>query len=96
VQHSAWTSYSINRLQTNQKYRTVVSVPSKGSEDGPEADKYDECSGEAWLFDNAKTCVSQIEEEMNLEHGILQKCITIIHNEMLLDADEDSDVRKTY
>lgn len=44
-------------------------------------------------FDNAKTCVSQIEKEMNLEDGALQKCITIVHNEMLLDAGEGSDPR---
>jgi hypothetical protein len=89
---SAWTNYSINRLQTNQKYRTVVSAPGKGSQDGPRADEL----GEAWLFVNAKSCVSRIEKEMNLEHGALQKCITIVHNEMLLDADEGSDVRKIY
>ncbi|KAG2338978.1 hypothetical protein BDR05DRAFT_968623 [Suillus weaverae] len=87
---SAWTNYSMNRLQTNQKYRTVFLVPSKGSKDGPE---HDECSGESWLFDNAKVCVSQIEKEMGLEHGTLQKCITIVCNAVALDADEDSDPR---
>ncbi|KAG1816363.1 uncharacterized protein BJ212DRAFT_188843 [Suillus subaureus] len=80
---NAWTNYSINRLQTNQKYCTLVSDPGKGSGDGPKADEYDECS---WLFDNAKASVSQIEKEMDLEHGTLQKCITIAGNEMLLDA----------
>ncbi|KAG1720407.1 hypothetical protein EDB19DRAFT_1777474 [Suillus lakei] len=49
-------------------------------------------TNEAWVFDNAKACVSQIEEEMNLGHSTLQKCITIICNEMIFDADEDSDV----
>lgn len=86
----AWTNYSINRLQTNQKYCTVISAPGKGSEDGPRADELGE---EIWLFDNSKTCVSQIEKEMNLEDGTLQKCITIVHNEMLLDAGEGSDPR---
>jgi hypothetical protein len=33
---------------------------------------------------------------MNLEDGALQKCITIVHNEMLLDAGEGSDVRNFY
>ncbi|KAG2034171.1 hypothetical protein BDR03DRAFT_1093929 [Suillus americanus] len=81
---SAWTNYSI------KKYCTLVSVPGKGSEDGPKADEYDECS---WLFDNAKACISQIEKEKNLEHGTLQKCITVVGNEMLLDAGEGSDPR---
>ncbi|KAG1866042.1 hypothetical protein F4604DRAFT_1683029 [Suillus subluteus] len=67
-------------------------VPGKGSEGGPKADEYDECS---WLFDNAKACVSQIEEEMDLEHGTLQKCITVVGNEMLLDGGEGTDPRST-
>ncbi|KAG1775635.1 hypothetical protein EV702DRAFT_1279777 [Suillus placidus] len=101
---SAWTNYSINRLQTNKKYRTVVSVSRKGSEDGSEDGsgdgsgedseedseeyEYDEYSDEAWLFDSVKACVSQIEEEMDFENGILQKCITILWNETVLDDEE--------
>lgn len=111
---SAWTNYSINRLQTNQKYRNIVSVSRKGSEGGSEGgseansmevegdseedsgeddDEYDEYSDEAWLFDSVKAYVSQIEEEMNFESGILQKCITILWNETVLD---DEDVRTTH
>ncbi|KAG1744413.1 hypothetical protein EDB19DRAFT_1827025 [Suillus lakei] len=59
---SAWTNYSINRLQTN---------PNKGPENGSEEDseeyEYDECSDETWLFDSVETRISQIED------GILQK-----------------------
>lgn len=106
---SAWTNYSINRLQTNQKYRNIVSVSRKGSEGGSEEnsmevedgseedsgeddDEYDEYSDEAWLLDSVKAYVSQIEKEMNFENGILQKCITILWNETVLD---DEDPRST-
>lgn len=95
---SAWTNYSINRLQTNKKYHTIVSVSRKGSENGSEdgsgedseegSEEYDEYSEEAWLFDSVKACVSQIEEEMDFEDGILQKCITILCNETVLDDEE--------
>ncbi|KAG2029382.1 hypothetical protein BDR03DRAFT_1045660 [Suillus americanus] len=89
---SPWTNYSINRLQTNQKYRTVVSVPRKGSEDDSgddsEEDEYDKYSDDAWLFNSIKACVSQIEDEMDIEHGTLQKCITILCNETVLDDEE--------
>ncbi|KAG1839335.1 hypothetical protein DFJ58DRAFT_917000 [Suillus subalutaceus] len=73
---SAWTNYSINRLQTNQEYRTVIPVPRNGSEDGSEEDseedEYDEYSDKAWLFDSVKACVSQIEGEMGFEDGTLR------------------------
>ncbi|KAG1866004.1 hypothetical protein F4604DRAFT_2025466 [Suillus subluteus] len=89
---SAWTNYSINRLQTNQEYRTVIPVPRNGSEDGSEEDseedEYDEYSDEAWLFDSVKACVSQIEGEMGFEDATLQKCITILWNETVLDDEE--------
>ncbi|KAG1740172.1 uncharacterized protein EDB91DRAFT_1222975 [Suillus paluster] len=78
---SAWTNYSINRLQTTQKYRTVVD----SQEPEPEHDEY---SDEAWLSGSVKSCVSQIEKEMDLKEGTLQKCITILCNETVLD-DED-------
>ncbi|KAG1816337.1 uncharacterized protein BJ212DRAFT_1354273 [Suillus subaureus] len=89
---SAWTDYSINRLRANRKYHTVVPVSRKGSEDGSEEDseenEYDEYSDDAWLFDGIKVCVSQIEEEMDFENGTLQKCITILWNETVLDDEE--------
>jgi hypothetical protein len=88
----AWTNYSINRLQTNQNYHTVVPVSRKCSEDGSEEDfeecGYDEYSDEAWLFDSVKACVSQIEKEMDFEDGTLQKCFTILWNETVLDDEE--------
>ncbi|KAG1816335.1 uncharacterized protein BJ212DRAFT_1271417 [Suillus subaureus] len=89
---NAWTNYSINRLHTNQKYHTAVSVSRKGfehgSEDGSEQYAYDKCSNEAWLFDSVKACVSQIEDEMDIENGILQKCITFLWNDTVLDDEE--------
>ncbi|KAG2032009.1 hypothetical protein BDR03DRAFT_1015640 [Suillus americanus] len=82
---SAWTNYSINRLQTNEKYRTVVSASCKGSEEDSEEDsgeyEHDERSNEAWFFDHVKACVSRIEKEMNMEDGILQKCTIVLGGE---------------
>ncbi|KAG1866002.1 hypothetical protein F4604DRAFT_1585908 [Suillus subluteus] len=75
---SAWTNYSINRLQTNQKYRTEDS----------EEDERDEYSDDAWLFNSVKACVSQIEDEMDFEDGTLQKCITILCNDTVLDDEK--------
>lgn len=100
---SAWTNYSINRLQTSQKYSAVNS--RKGSEDSPEDDPEDgseddsddgsgedsgedEYNDEDWLLGGIIVNVSQIEKEMNLEHDILRKCITILSNDTVLDEDE--------
>lgn len=92
---SAWTNYSINRLQTSQKYSAVNS--RRGSEDSPEDDPEDgseddsgedEYNDEDWLLGGIIVNVSQIEKEMNLEHGILRKCITILSNDTVLDEDE--------
>ncbi|KAG1740167.1 uncharacterized protein EDB91DRAFT_1082135 [Suillus paluster] len=77
---SAWTNYSINRLQTMKKYRAVLPVSRKDPEDGSEEDDDDGWDSEIedWLGDSVKACVSRIEKEMNLEVGTLQKCIVIL------------------
>ncbi|KAG1740171.1 uncharacterized protein EDB91DRAFT_1237367 [Suillus paluster] len=89
---SAWTNYSTNRLQTMKKYRTVVTEPGKNSEDGSEEDSeeheysgYSEYSDEAWLLDSVQACVFQIEKEMDLEEGTLQKCIAILGHDTVID-----------
>ncbi|KAG1856730.1 hypothetical protein F4604DRAFT_1659564 [Suillus subluteus] len=84
---SAWTNYSISRLQTNEKYHTVVSASRKGSEEDSGEYEYDERSNEAWLFDHVKACVSGIEKEMDMEDGILQKCTIILNNETAPDEE---------
>ncbi|KAG1733942.1 hypothetical protein EDD22DRAFT_960145 [Suillus occidentalis] len=84
---SAWTNYSINRLQTNRKYGSVVSG-SLGSEDGSGEDSGEDEYDEYWLLGGIIVFVSQIEKEMNLEDGVLKKCITILSNETVLDDDE--------
>ncbi|KAG2143451.1 uncharacterized protein EDB93DRAFT_1088292 [Suillus bovinus] len=86
---TAWTNYSINRLQTNKKYRTVVSVSRKGSENGSEGGSEEDSEEDE---DDVKAHVSEIEKEMNFENGFLQKCITILWNETELD---DEDPRST-
>ncbi|KAG2072024.1 hypothetical protein BDR04DRAFT_1117254 [Suillus decipiens] len=77
---------------THKKSYTVVSVSHQGSEDGSEEDseedEYDKYSDKAWLFNSMKGCVSQIEEEMDLEDGTLQKCIMILSNETELDDEK--------
>jgi hypothetical protein len=88
---SAWTNYSINRLQTSQKYGVINSRKGSGdgSEDGSGEDSgEDEYDDEDWLLGGIIVNVSRIEKEMNLEHGILQKCITILSNDTVLDEDE--------
>ncbi|KAG0708401.1 hypothetical protein DFH29DRAFT_892363 [Suillus ampliporus] len=84
----AWTNYSTDRLQTTQKYRTVVSVSGKNSEEDSEEDEYDDYSDKAWLLNSIKACVPQIEEEMDLEEDTLLKCITILCNDTVLDDDD--------
>ncbi|KAG1839339.1 hypothetical protein DFJ58DRAFT_812761 [Suillus subalutaceus] len=67
---------------------TLVSVPRKGSEEDSKEDEYDEYSDDAWLFNSVKACVSQIEDEMDFEDGTLQKCITILCNDTVLDDEK--------
>jgi hypothetical protein len=83
----AWTNYSINRLQTNQKYRTV---PVPDSEEDSEEDEYGYGvePDDVWLSNSIKTYVAQIEEEMGLEAGTLQKCITILYENTELDEED--------
>ncbi|KAG1720406.1 hypothetical protein EDB19DRAFT_1647145 [Suillus lakei] len=85
----AWTNYSVNRLETNQKYRTVI-VSGEDSEEDSEEDEYgygDE-PDDVWLSNSIKACVSQLEEEMDLEAGTLLKCITILYDSTELDEEE--------
>ncbi|KAG2338977.1 hypothetical protein BDR05DRAFT_859118, partial [Suillus weaverae] len=83
----AWTNYSINRLQTNQKYRTV---PVSDSEEDSDEDEYGYGvePDDLWLSNSIKTCIAQIEEEMDLEEGTLQKCITILYDNTELDEED--------
>lgn len=83
----AWTTYSINRLQTNQKYRTV---PVSDSEEDSDEDEYGYGvePDDLWLSNSIKTCIAQIEEEMDLEEGTLQKCITILYDNTELDEED--------
>ncbi|KAG0708402.1 hypothetical protein DFH29DRAFT_892364 [Suillus ampliporus] len=98
ARQSAWTNYSINRLQTNEKYRTVVRVSGKDCEDDFDEDSDEDEYGygvepdDLWLSNSIKTCVAQIEEEMDLEVGTLMKCITILYDSTELD---DEDPRST-
>ncbi|OJA20951.1 hypothetical protein AZE42_03505 [Rhizopogon vesiculosus] len=84
---SAWNNYSINRLQTTTKKGTLI---SRSSEEGEEDEyEYDE-DDMVWLRNSIKACVSKIEGEMELDAGTLQKCITILGDDVELD---DEDVR---
>jgi len=96
---SAWTNYSISRFETNQQYCTIFPGSGKDSENGSEDstvedseededDEDDPESEEAWFPDSISSCVFQIEKEMNLEVGTLQKCITILCDRTELDDEE--------
>ncbi|KAG2123410.1 hypothetical protein DEU56DRAFT_893685 [Suillus clintonianus] len=87
----AWTNYAINRLQTNQEYGSVLDEDS-GEDSDEDEYGYGVELDEIWLSSSIKACVSQIEEEMDLEAGTLQKCITIVYNNTELD---DVDPRST-
>jgi hypothetical protein len=91
---SAWNSYSLNRLKTNEKRGNVLS----GSGEDDEEDEYhsdgsNDYDMDAWLSKSIKSCVSQIESEMDLDVGTLQKCLTILSQDTELD---DSDVRTGF
>ncbi|KAG2143943.1 hypothetical protein BD769DRAFT_998531 [Suillus cothurnatus] len=75
-------------LQTNEKYC------SEGDSGEYEYDV--ECSNEAWLFDHIKACISQIEEEIDFEDGILQKCITMLSHETVPDHEEPRYIIRIY
>jgi hypothetical protein len=79
----AWNNYSINRLQTNQEYRTVPVSDSDEDEYG-----YGVEADDVWLSNSIKTCIAQIEEEMDLKAGTLQKCITILYDSTELDEED--------
>jgi hypothetical protein len=79
----AWTNYSINRLQTNQKYRTIPVSDSDENKYG-----YGVEPDDFWLSNSIKSCIGQIEEEMGLQAGTLQKCITILYDNTELDEED--------
>jgi len=43
---------------------------------------------DVWLSNSIKTYIAQIEEEMDLEAGTLQKCITILYENTELDEED--------